>query len=72
MFTQKERIRYELFHYIAQRSDYLARLTGIPAPSVRRVLAELVAAGRAKFVTKDQFGFAGYLATGRSHRGRHA
>lgn len=63
MSTQKDIIHYSLFHYIAQRADYLARVNDIPAPSVRRILQELVAAGRAKFTSKDLFGAPGYLAT---------
>lgn len=63
MSTQKAVIHHRLFNYIAQRADYLAKSEGFPEPSVRRVLAELVAEGRAKFVKRDMFGSPGYLAT---------
>jgi predicted ArsR family transcriptional regulator len=68
MSTDKDRIHYSLFNYIAQRADYLAKQQGIPAPSVRRILSELVTAGRAKWVAKDLFGAPGYLATNRRVR----
>lgn len=69
MSTQKDIIHDRLFQYIAQRYDHLSDITGIPAPSVRRVLQELVADGRARWVAKDLFRSPGYL---RTKQGRHA
>lgn len=69
MSTQKDIIHYSLFQFLAQRSTYLAKLNDIPAPSVRRILAELVKAGRAVYIKKDVFGYSGYIATRGSHRG---
>jgi hypothetical protein len=71
MRTKKDIIAYNLFRYIAQRAGYLAIENGIPAPSVRRILAELVAEGRAT-VGKDIFGFHGYLATKPARQARRA
>lgn len=68
MSTQKQIIYYSLFNHLAQRADHLARTNDIPAPSVRRILQELVAAGKAKFVRKDWFGFPGYVATKQAGR----
>jgi hypothetical protein len=65
MSTQKDIIHYSLFYYIAQSSTYLARLNDIPRPSVRRILAELVKAGRARFTKRDIWGAAGYLVVRR-------
>lgn len=72
MSTDKQIIEYSLFRYLAQRSTYLARVNGIPAPSVRRILGELVAEGKAKFVAKDLFGYPGYLTTRTRQQARHA
>lgn len=72
MSTQKDLIHYTLMYYIAQRAGYLARVTGVPTASVRRVLAELVAAGRATYVKKDLFGAPGYLAVKQSRASRRA
>lgn len=68
MSTDKDIIHYHLFQFIPQRADYLAKQQGIPAPSVRRILQELVAAGRAKYVRTSPFGGPGYLATRSSRR----
>lgn len=62
MSTDKDLIASTLFRYVAQRAPYLARITKLPTPSVRRILAELVAEGRAVYVKRDLIACPGYLA----------
>jgi hypothetical protein len=59
--TDKELVHYSLGTYVAQTAPGISDMEGIPQPSVRRILRELVAAGRVQFIKADLFGFPGYV-----------
>lgn len=59
--TQKQLVNAALYYTLPQTPADIAQWAGVPGPSARRVLQELVAAKEAKFVKRGYNGRAGYV-----------